>query len=182
MQAFELVVAAGQVDHQDLRVGRVGLQYLADRGQVFDAADIGHQAAAGAKLGERQLDDPPHLASGAADEHGVRRRQAGPGLGGLAQDWRQVRDVEPLGIAGDQGIVFGVHLDGIGGPARGDLRRLNRHRTAARADIPNRAGGTNVEQRQRDGAHLRRREQARVWAATGGRTRQDCRTACGRAW
>src|SRR5262245_12562619 len=103
MEAFELVVAAGEVDHEDLGVAGFGLQDFADGCQVVDAADVGDEAAAGAKLIERELDDAADLASGAADKDGVGGREAGPGFGGLAEDGRQIADAESLGIAGDEG-------------------------------------------------------------------------------
>src|SRR5436190_18397586 len=100
VEAFELVVAAGEVDHEDLGVAGFGEEDFADGGDVVDAADVGDEAAAGAELLEGELDDAADLAAGAADEDGVGRREAGPGFGGLSQNGREIADAKTFGVAG----------------------------------------------------------------------------------
>ena len=106
VQPFKLIIAAGYINHQHLGVAGFGDQDFTDGGDVFDAADVGDQPASGAKLVERQLDDPPHLATCSANKDRVGRSQACPGIWGLSQNRRQVSNSEPLRIAGDQRIVF----------------------------------------------------------------------------
>ena len=53
VEAIELIVAAGQVNHQHRRVVRLGEQHFADGGQILNAANIGDEAAAPPAAGQK---------------------------------------------------------------------------------------------------------------------------------
>ena len=150
-QPLELVVAAGDVDHPDLRVAGFGDEDAADVGQVVDAADVGHQPPAGAEPVEGRSTmrltcrpvPPTKTASGGG--------KAGPGFGGLAEHGREVAHAEPLRRCAEISVVvLRVHFDREDLAAAGDLRGLDGDRAAAGADVPDDARRADVHLRQGD--------------------------------
>ena len=97
VQPLELVVPAGQVDHQHLGIAPFGGEDFTDGGDVLDAADIGDQSPARTKLLECQLDDPADLPAGPANKHGIGRSESGPGLRRFAENGREIANAGKRG-------------------------------------------------------------------------------------
>ena len=60
--------AAGDIDHPNPHVTVVATQHLVDAGKILDAADAGHEPAAGPQASKCQFDQSRNLAAAAADE------------------------------------------------------------------------------------------------------------------
>ena len=108
----------------------------------------------GAEPGIGGAQDQADLPAGAADEDGVGLGQRRQDLGGAPGDRPDVGHAERLGVGLDQRDVGRLGLDRVDHPLVGELRRLDRHRARAGADVPDDARRPDVELRQGDRADL----------------------------